>query len=195
MAALGIKMRFFHAIAGALTALVLLFSLHARAQDVVVGVNVVNPMRASIADQDAVLAEIRAAGVHVIRCPISDDAKGIDFAKRAAAQGIKLQLGVGPEYAPGAPMRPYQPAAFPAMWGGPPLSHADPALSKASFQSLFDQLEPTVSFWPESSSATRSTGRRSIRSFHCPVRAKSSVSRICRTTPRVFRSPRAFANT
>jgi hypothetical protein len=141
MAALGIKMRFFHAIAGALTALVLLFSLHARAQDVVVGVNVVNPMRASIADQDAVLAEIRAAGVHVIRCPISDDAKGIDFAKRAAAQGIKLQLGVGPEYAPGAPMRPYQPAAFPAMWGGPPLSHAGPALSKASFQSLFDQLD------------------------------------------------------
>lgn len=73
----------------------------AQAGGMVVGVNVVNPLRASIADQNALLAQLKAAGVHVIRCAISQDAKGIDFAKRAAAQGIQLQLGVGPQYTPG----------------------------------------------------------------------------------------------
>ena len=55
-----------------------------RAEEMVVGVNVVNPMRASLADQNALLGELRAAHVRVIRCGISNDAKGIDFAKRAA---------------------------------------------------------------------------------------------------------------
>jgi hypothetical protein len=137
----GVTTSRFLAVAAVLAALLPLSSPRAQAQGVVVGVNVVNPMRASIADQNAVLAELKAAGVHTIRCAISDDAKGIDFAKRAAAQGIKLQLGVGPAYAPNAPRRPYQPAAFPAMWGGPPLSYADPALSEAAFQSLFDRLD------------------------------------------------------
>ena len=50
----------------------LLFLAPARtpAQDVVVGVNVVNPMRASIADQNALLSQLKAAEVHVIRCGI-----------------------------------------------------------------------------------------------------------------------------
>jgi len=89
----------------------------ARAQYIVVGANVVNPLRASAADQDAVFAQLHAAGVHVIRCGISADAKGIDFAKRAAAQDIKIELGVSPKYATGAPTRPYQPEVYPAMWG------------------------------------------------------------------------------
>jgi hypothetical protein len=38
------------------------------AQDVVVGVNVVNPMRASVADQNAVFDQLQAAHVQVIRC-------------------------------------------------------------------------------------------------------------------------------
>jgi hypothetical protein len=79
--------------------------------------------------------------VRVIRCGISNDDKGIDFAKRAAAQGIRIQLIVGPEYPPYAPTRAYQPNEFPAMWGGHPLSFADPALSKAAFQHLFDSLD------------------------------------------------------
>ena len=57
------------------------------AQDVVVGVNVVNPMRASVADQNAVFDQLQAAHVQVIRCSISNDDKGIDFATRAAAAG------------------------------------------------------------------------------------------------------------
>jgi hypothetical protein len=54
------------------------------AQDVVVGVNVINPMRASVADQNAVLSQLEAAHVHVIRCGISNDDKGIDYAKRGS---------------------------------------------------------------------------------------------------------------
>jgi hypothetical protein len=107
----------------------------------VVGVNVVNPMRASVANQNTLLSQLKAAQVHVIRCGISDDDKGIDFAKRAAAQGIHIQLIVGPQYLPNAPARPYQPDVFPAMWGGHPLSFADQALSKAAFQHLFDELD------------------------------------------------------
>jgi hypothetical protein len=113
----------------------------AHAQDVVVGVNVVNPMRASLGDQNALLDQLQAAGVRVIRCGISNDGKGIDFAKRAAAHGIRLQLIVSPQYEPHAPIRPYQPGVYPAMWGGHPLSYADPALSKAVFQKLFDYLD------------------------------------------------------
>ena len=113
----------------------------ARAQEMVVGVNVVNPMRASVADQNALLGQLKVAQVRIIRCGISNDDKGIDFAKRAAAQGIRIQLIVGPAYPPTAPKRPYQPNEFPAMWGGPPLSAADPALSKAAFQRLFDGLD------------------------------------------------------
>jgi hypothetical protein len=113
----------------------------AGAQEMVVGVNVVNPMRASVANQNDVFSQLKAGGVHVIRCGISNDDKGIDFTKRAAADGIRIQLIVGPEYAPGAPMRAYQPDAYPGMWGGPPLSSADPALSRAAFQKLFDSLD------------------------------------------------------
>ena len=111
------------------------------AQEMTVGVNVVNPMRASIGDQSALLAQLKAAGVHVIRCSISNDEKGIDYAKRAAAQGIRIQLIVGPQYPPDAPTRAYQPNEFPAMWGGHPLSFADAMLSKAAFQRLFDSLD------------------------------------------------------
>jgi hypothetical protein len=107
----------------------------------VVGVNIVNPMRASVADQNTLLGQLKAAQVHVVRCDISDDDKGIDFARRAAAQGIRIQLIVGPQYPPNAPTRPYQPNVFPAMWGGHPLSSADAALSKAALQHLFDELD------------------------------------------------------
>jgi hypothetical protein len=119
----------------------LLTSFVGTAMAMVVGVNVVNPMRATVADQDALFGQLKAARVHVIRCSISDDEKGIDFAKRAAAQGIRLQLIVNPQYAADAPTRPYQPVAFASMWGGHPLSSADPAHTKSDFQHLFDMLD------------------------------------------------------
>jgi hypothetical protein len=122
------------------TACVLLAGV-ARAQNVVVSVNVVNPMRASVADQNAVLEQLQAEHVHVIRCGISNDDKGIDYVKRAAAKGILIQLGLGAEYPTNAPSRPYQPEQFPEMWGGHPLSYADPELSKAFYQKLVDALD------------------------------------------------------
>jgi hypothetical protein len=128
-------------IAAVFLAVCVLAPSRAFTQDIVVGVNVVNPLRASIADQNALLGQLKAAQVHIIRCGISNDDKGIDFAKRAAAQGIHLQLIVGPQYSLDAPSRPYQPNLYPAMWGGHPLSYADAALSKAFFQKLFDSLD------------------------------------------------------
>jgi len=128
-------------IAVSFAAVFFLASAGAPAQDMVVGVNVVNPMRASVAEQNTLHSQLKAAQVRVIRCGISNDSKGVDFAKRAAAQGIRIQLIVGPEYPPNAPSRPYQPDVFPAMWGGHPPSFADPALSKTAFQTLFDSLD------------------------------------------------------
>jgi hypothetical protein len=122
-------------------AFVTLLSGAVYAQDVVVGVNVVNPMRASVADQNAVFDQLQAAHVQVIRCGISNDDKGIDFAKRAAAKGIRIMLGVGALYSADAPTRPYQPEQFPSMWSGHPLSYADPELSRAFYQKLFDALD------------------------------------------------------
>ena len=121
--------------------LVLIFGGTANAQNVVVGVNVVNPMRASVTDQDTLLAELKAAQGHAIRSGITNDEKGIDFARRAAAEGIKLELISSPQYRPNAPVRPYQPAEFPSMWSGHPLSSADPQLSRVYFQKLFDDLD------------------------------------------------------
>jgi hypothetical protein len=84
----------------------------------VVGVNVVNPLRASLADQDAIIAQLKAAHVRVIRSPLTPDDKAIDFVKRVYAQGIKIEFQLSPQFPPTAPSRPYQPRAFPNMWGG-----------------------------------------------------------------------------
>jgi hypothetical protein len=107
----------------------------------VVGVNVVNPLRAKVEDQNAVIAQLKSAGVRVIRCGVTPDDKGIDFAKRVHAAGIKIELIVSPQYPSSAPSRPYRPDQFPSMWGGHPLSYADPGLSRTYFQTLIDRLE------------------------------------------------------
>ena len=59
------------------------FGARASQPPTIVGVNAVNPLRASVADQNALIAQLKGAHVRVIRCGISNDAKGIDFAKRA----------------------------------------------------------------------------------------------------------------
>jgi len=107
----------------------------------VVGVNLVNPLRASVADQNATIAQLKAADVRLIRAPLTPDDKSIDLVKRVYAQGIKIELQISPQFPPDAPTRPYQPKEFPEMWGGHPLSYADPELSRAYFQSLFTKLE------------------------------------------------------
>ena len=107
-----------------------------------VGVNVVNPYRASKDQQDAIFAELKAAGVRVIRIPVKEDDAGIaDFVQRASANGIVTLLTLIPLYLPDAPTRAYQPKEFPEMWGGAPLSSADPALSKAFFEFLLGKFD------------------------------------------------------
>jgi hypothetical protein len=77
----------------------------------------------------------------MVRCGITNDAAGIAFAKTLYAAGIKIDLIVTPQYAPGAPSVPYRPAEYPGIWGGHPLSAAEPSLSKAGFQSLIGKLD------------------------------------------------------
>jgi Glycosyl hydrolase catalytic core len=113
----------------------------AQAAGLVTGMNIVNPMRADAAARTVLIGQLRAAGVHVVRCGITNDAAGIAFAQALYAAGIKIDLIVAPQYAPGAPSVPYRPAEFPGMWGGHPLSSADPSLSKTEFQSLLGKLD------------------------------------------------------
>jgi len=113
----------------------------AQAANLVVGVNLDNPMRANVADQNAMISALKAAGVYVIRAGISPDDKGVDFAKRLYAAGIKMDLILGFKYSANAPTRAYQPKEFPAMWGGHPLSYADPELTRAYFQMVLGKLE------------------------------------------------------
>ncbi len=77
----------------------------------------------------------------MIRAGVTANEAGVDFVRRAQAKGIAMLLVLDFRYAPNAPTRPYQPAAFPEMWEGHPLSFADPALSKDYFESLLGQIE------------------------------------------------------
>lgn len=114
----------------------------ASAQNVVRGVNFVHPFQFSAADQDASLAHIKSAGVHVIRVGIEEDLdKNMDFIKRAYAQNIATILILHGKYAPNAPVRPYRPKEFPGMWEGPPLSDLDPGLCRQYFQQVMDKLD------------------------------------------------------
>jgi hypothetical protein len=118
----------------------------ARGGAVIVGVNVVNPQRLSAADRGAVLGQLQAAGVRVIRAPLapawgSDDyGPAIDFIRRAYEGGIKTDLIVGLQYREGAQRRPAV-KDLPNMWPSYPLSNADPARFRAMFEPLFNQLE------------------------------------------------------
>jgi hypothetical protein len=113
----------------------------ARADGVTVGVNVVHPQNMSVEQQNAMLRDLKAAGVHVIRTGIATDDKSLDFVQRVYAQDIKIEWIVGLQYRPDAPMRPWRPKEFPGMWAGPPLSSADPDRFRAYFQPLVDKLE------------------------------------------------------
>ena len=97
------------------------------AQNIIRGVNFVHPSQFDAAEQDADLAHLKSAGVHVIRIGIEDDLdKNIAFMKRAYAQKIATVLILHGKYAPNAPVRPYRAKEFPGMWAGPPFSSLDP---------------------------------------------------------------------
>jgi hypothetical protein len=112
--------------------------MYAQKQDVVMGMNASMGSQ-SIEQQNAIFAELHAAGVHFIRAGITPDDKGVDFARRAQAQGIRILWLVQLEYRPGAPSRPW-PNTF-NVWGGPPLSAADPNQFRTYFEPLLARLD------------------------------------------------------
>ena len=115
-------------------------------EPVIIGVNVVNPQRLSTAHRAAVLDQLQAAGVRVIRAPLAtpwggdDYEPAIDFIRRAYERGIKADLIVGLQYRDDAQRRPAV-KEMPNMWPSFPLSAADPKRFRAVFESLFERLE------------------------------------------------------
>jgi len=141
---LGMRLRvYMQFVSSSLIVLTNLLSTALGQTGVVVGINFTHPLQLSVADQDASLARLKSAGVHVIRIGFyaPDADKGVAFIKRANAQGIKVLLTVHSQYPPNVPMRPYQPKEFPGEWSGPPLSYADAELSREYFQQLLDKLD------------------------------------------------------
>lgn len=120
---------------------VLFFSLaygQMQAQNAVVGVNAaIGSM--SIDQQNTILTELKTAGVHFIHTGITPDDKGIDFARRAQAKGIRILWEVQLQYRSGAPSRPW-PNAF-NLYGGPPLSAADPIHFRKYFAPMLAKLD------------------------------------------------------
>jgi hypothetical protein len=113
------------------------------ARDVLRAIDFVRPIQFSLEEQNAKLAELRSAGVHVIRFGMyaQDEDKNVDFIKRAHAHQISTVLILHGLYVPGATERPYRPKEFPGMWPGPPLSALDPERSAEYFQRLMNELE------------------------------------------------------
>jgi hypothetical protein len=107
-------------------------------QNLILGVNAAMGSL-SVEQQNTILAELRAAGIHCIRTGITPDENGVDFARRAQAQGIRILWLAQLQYRPGAPGRPW-PNAF-GVWGGPPLSAADPDQFRNYFAPLFAKLD------------------------------------------------------
>jgi hypothetical protein len=113
-------------------------SAQAQTQDLISGVNAAIAST-TVEQQNAILAQLHAAGVRYIRSGILPGDKGVDFARRALAQGIRINWLIQMQYRPGAPERPY-PNAF-GVWGGPPLSAADPEEFRKYFEPLFAELD------------------------------------------------------
>jgi hypothetical protein len=118
----------------------------ARGEGLAVGVNVTNPQRLSPADREAVLDQLQAAGVRLIRAPLeppwggNDYGPVIDFIRRAYERGIKADLIVGLQFREDAQRRPAV-KDLPKMWASFPLSSADPVRFRAVFEPLLEQLE------------------------------------------------------
>jgi hypothetical protein len=118
----------------------------AHSESVIVGVNVVNPQRLSSAGREAVLDQLKTAGVRIIRAPLAppwggdDYGPAIDFIRRAYERGIKTDLLVWLQYREGARRRPAI-KELPNMWPSYPLSAADAGRFQDVFEPLFKQLE------------------------------------------------------
>jgi hypothetical protein len=113
----------------------------ALAADLITGAIPLNPTAASVADQDRLIRQLKAAGVRVIRVALTPDNVRIEFAKRAYDQGIKIEALIEPQVLSGALAGSGQSDGAPRLWGGLTLDSIDPVLSKAYFEALFQKLE------------------------------------------------------
>ncbi len=118
----------------------------ASSENVVVGVNIVNPQWLSSSDREQILDQLQAANVRIIRAPLTptrengDHDPAIDFVRRAYERGIKADLIVGLQYREGAQRRQAV-KDLPKIWPSYPLSSADSARFQAVFEPVFARLE------------------------------------------------------
>jgi hypothetical protein len=144
-------------------------------QDLVVGVGFVfAPYSLPTAEQETILGQMQHAGVRVVRCSMSNDDKGLDFAQRVYAHGIKIIWLVGSTPAAGTPW-PHAPEGFKGLWQGYPLSAVDPDRFRAGFEPMLAKLEAKKLCWKPSSPGTRSTGQASTPTFLSRVREEFSA--------------------
>jgi hypothetical protein len=87
------------------------------------------------------IAQMKAAGVTVVRFGVSADEKGMDLLRRIYAAGMKIDLEVSWVYPKDAPRRPFDPVKYPGMWAEVPLSYANVEQSRVSYQTLLDLLD------------------------------------------------------
>ena len=107
--------------------------------DVVVGVDPPGVGQLSPDEKLKLLNALHQSGVRSIRAWIGNDSS-YDFLKKAYDLGIKTDLTLYIMYRKDAPMR--APVSdMPWMYGGPPLSAADPDLTKSTFESQLKKLE------------------------------------------------------
>jgi hypothetical protein len=112
-----------------------------QADDVAVGVGFVfGPYNLAPAEQETILGQMQQAGVRVVRCSMSDDDKGVDFAQRVYSHGIKIIWMVGLTPAEGTPW-PHAPEGFKGLWKGYPLSAIDTDRFRAGFEPMLAKLE------------------------------------------------------
>lgn len=112
------------------------------AEEPIMGINVVNPLWLPVSEQDKILEDVHAAGIKVIRMPVSNapQAAVLRFLEYASTLGIQTDLIVGPEFPANARKRPKIPG-LPWVYAGPFLSDADTDLSRSAFMSLLTELD------------------------------------------------------
>ena len=113
----------------------------AKSEDAAVGVGFVfGPNNLPPAEQETILGQMQQAGVRVVRCSTSYDDKGVEFAQRVYAHGIKIIWLVGLTPAAGTPW-PHAPKGFEGLWQGYPLSAIDPDRFRTNFEPMLAKLE------------------------------------------------------
>jgi hypothetical protein len=109
------------------------------AREVPVGVNVNSFQNFSAADQQTIVDQLKRSGAGFVRTSLRPDDKNMKLAKNLQSQGIGLVLVVGPVFLPNAQLRRADEKRH--MRSAIPLSAADPELSKAYYQTVFDKLD------------------------------------------------------